>query len=470
MKPVSLSLRLAVWVGALGISLVCAVTGFSYLVLVQELDSRAREHLRGKLEQVQYALIEEPDVGAISADAHGLNDLLIGHNELHIAVSRPGSGVALASFSVIARESLTRVRREIGQDPYMNWRAGDGSRLVSLAAQGKVRNGETVAVVVTVDRRADDKLKASFLRTALLVALPIALALVVVGDWWIARRGLRPLFRLRQAVTSVTTRDLSYRLMDNGLPAELREVATAFNRMLERLEDGVSRLFQFSGDLAHEMRTPISNLLGKTQVTLSKARSADEYRSVLESNAEELERLSRLVDDMLFLAQAEHAQSALRREAVDLKQDAARVAEFFEPVAEERQVTVRVDGAGVIQADRLMIRRAISNLVSNAIRHTPRGRSVTVRITETPDAGATVSVSNSGERISPEHLPRLFERFYRADPGRSRTQGGTGLVLAIVKSIMKLHGGNVNAESGPGGTTSFHLVFPNRAQYDQPRN
>lgn len=462
MKPASLSLRLAVWVGALGTLLVCAVTGFSYLALVQQLDSQSREHLRGKLEQVQHALIEEPNVRAISADAHWLNDLLIGHDELHLAVSRPGSDAALASFSAIARESLLRVRREIGQDPYMNWRAGDGRRLLSLVAQGKVRNGETVAVVVTVDRRADDKLRAAFLRTALL-ALPIALALVVAGAWWIARRGLRPLFRLRQAVTSVTTRDLSYRLMDNGLPAELREVATAFNRMLERLEDGVSRLFQFSGDLAHEMRTPISNLLGKTQVTLSRARSADEYRSVLESNAEELERLGRLVNDMLFLAQAEHAQAALRRETVDLKQEALRVAEFFEPVADEQQVAVRVDGTGVIQADRLMIRRAILNLLSNAIRHAPRGEPVTVRITETPEAGATVSVSNSGESISPEHLPHLFERFYRADPGRSRTQGGTGLGLAIVKSIMTLHGGNANAESEPGGITSFHLVFQNRA-------
>jgi len=236
MKPASLSLRLAVWVGALGTLLVCAVIGFSYLALVQQLNSQSREHLRGKLEQVQHTLIEEPDVGAIRADAHWLNDLLIGHDELHLAVSRPGSDAALASFSVIARESLSRVRRETGQDPYMNWRAGDGSRLLSLVAQGRVRNGETVAVVVTADRRADDKLQASFLRTALL-ALPIALALVVAGAWWIARRGLRPLFRLRQAVTSVTTRDLSYRLMDNGLPAELREVAAAFNRMLERLED-----------------------------------------------------------------------------------------------------------------------------------------------------------------------------------------------------------------------------------------
>ena len=469
MKPASLSLRLAVWVGALGTLLVCAVISFSYLALVQQLDGQSREYLRGKLAQVQHALIEEPDVGAISADAHRLADLLIGHDELHLAVSRPESDAALASFSVIARESLPRVRREIGQDPYINWRAGGGSRLLSLVAQGKVRNGETVAVVVTVDRRADDKLLASFLRIALL-ALPIALALVVVGAWWIARHGLKPLFRLRQTVTSVTTRDLSYRLIDNGLPAELREVATSFNRMLERLEEGVSRLFQFSGDLAHEMRTPISSLLGKTQVTLSKVRSADEYRSVLESNAEELERFSRLVDDMLFLAQADHAQAAVQWETVDLKQEATRVVEYFGSVAEEQQVTVRVDGAGVIQADRLMIQRAISNLVSNAIRHTPRGGSVTVRITETPDAGATVSVSNSGDGISPEHLPHLFERFYRADPGRSRTQGGTGLGLAIVKSIMTLHGGNANAESEPGGITSFHLVFQNRAQHDRPHN
>lgn len=185
---------------------------------------------------------------------------------------------ALASFSAIARESLSRVRRETGRDPYVNWRAGDGSRLLSLAAQGRVRNGETVAVVITVDRRADDKLQAAFLRTALL-ALPIALALVVMGAWWIARRGLKPLFRLRQAVTSVTTRDLSYRLMENGLPAELREMAASFNRMLERLEDGVSRLFQFSGDLAHEMRTPISNLLGKTQVTLSSSEGSSQFFS-----------------------------------------------------------------------------------------------------------------------------------------------------------------------------------------------
>ena len=283
---------------------------------------------------------------------------------------------------------------------------------------------------------------------------------MVLGAWRIARHGLSPLSRLRQAAAHVTTRDLSYRLADDGLPTELRALAISFNAMLEHLEEGVLRLFQFSGDLAHEMRTPISNLLGKTQVTLSKARSAAEYRSVLESNVEEFERLGRLVDEMLFLTQVDNAQAALRLEPVDLKQEATRVAEFFELVADEQEVTVRVDGGGIIQADRLMIQRAISNLMSNAIRHTPRGGSVTVHIIESAKTDITVTVANTGEPIPPVHLPHLFERFYRAHPDRSRTRGGTGLGLAIVKSIMRLHGGSASIGSESDGTTRFRLVFP----------
>jgi len=207
------------------------------------------------------------------------------------------------------------------------------------------------------------------------------------------------------------------------------------------------------------MRTPISNLLGKTQVTLVKGRSADEYRSVLESNVEELERLGRLVDDMLFLAQVDRAQAALRLEPVDLNQEAKHVTEFFEFVADEREVAVSVDGTGIVQADRLMIQRAISNLMSNAIRYTLRSGSITIRITEGSGAGTILSVSNTGEGIPSEHLAHLFERFYRADPGRSRAAGGTGLGLAIVKSIMALHGGSANVESKLEGITSFYLIF-----------
>jgi two-component system heavy metal sensor histidine kinase CusS len=455
MKPARLSLRLALSGGALGALLVCALVAFFYVALTQQLDNQTRDHLSNKLQQVLHAVSEEPDSEGTRQNSHRIAEYLIGHDELHIAIASP-SGDLIASFSDVGKESLNRVNRSSGT-PYTDWHL-NGARLLSVVGEGKSKNGESSLAIVTVDRRNDDRLQSYFLRLSLF-ALPIALALVVIGAWWIAYNGLKPLRRLRQATASVTTHDLSYRLTTNDLPIELRELADSFNRMLERLDEGVSRLFQFSGDLAHEMRTPISNLLGKTQVTLSKTRPADEYRSVLESNVEELERLSRLVDDMLFLTQVDHAVAALRLEPVNLNEEITRTADFFGTVAAEDDIAIRIHGRGTVEADRLMVQRAISNLLSNAIRHTPKGETVSVHIERKQDR-TTVTVSNPGEHIAAEHLPHLFERFYRVDPGRSRSQGGTGLGLAIVNSIMKLHGGHVSVESASGGKTSFHLTFP----------
>jgi len=455
MKPERLSLRLALSGGALGALLVCALVAFFYVSLMQQLDSQAREHLRNKLQQVLHAVSEESSSKSVLQDSHRIADFLIGHDELHIAIATP-AGQLIASFSDIGRESVKRANRHSGT-VYTDW-FSDDTRLLSVVEEGKSKNREAILAIVTVDRRNDDKLQSHFLRLSL-IALPIALALVVIGAWWIAYNGLKPLRRLRQATASVNTHELSYRLTTKDLPIELRELADSFNRMLERLEEGVSRLFQFSGDLAHEMRTPISNLLGKTQVTLSKARPPDQYRSVLESNVEELERLSRLVDDMLFLSQVDHAVAALRLEAVDLEHEITRTADFFGTAAADDGIIIQVHGSGTVHADRVMVQRVVSNLLSNAIRYTPKGERVSVRI-ERSQEGTSVTVSNPGEPVAAEHLPHLFERFYRVDPGRSRSQGGTGLGLAIVKSIMKLHGGHISVESTHGGQTSFRLIFP----------
>ncbi len=461
MKPVSLSLRIAVWISALGVLLVCVIMSFAYIMLVRQLNTQAREHMNGKLDQVRHTLVELPDSNAISNGTHGLVDLLIGHDEMHIAVTRDGSTAALASLGVVSRDSLSLARGDLGAGPFFDWRSHDGKRFLSLIGTGKVQNGESVDIVITIDRHGDDALQKSFLGPVLL-AIPIALAWIAASAWWIAYQSLSPLSALRKAIASVTTRDLSYRLPNTRLPSDLHEVADSFNGMLERLQEGVFRLLQFSGDLAHEMRTPISNILGKTQVALSKVRTNDQYRSVLESNEEELERISRLVEDMLFLAQTDNAEAALQREWVDLKQEATHIADFYESVAEEQQVTIEVSGEGKVEADRLMVQRAISNLVSNAIRHAHPGRAVTVHIAKVAE-GTTVTVSNRGESIDPKKLPYLFERFYRADPGRSRTQGGTGLGLAIVKSIMTLHGGHTSVKSGPDGVTIFSLIFQNHS-------
>jgi two-component system, OmpR family, heavy metal sensor histidine kinase CusS len=245
-----------------------------------------------------------------------------------------------------------------------------------------------------------------------------------------------------------------------GLPPELGELAREFNAMLERIDQGYRRLQEFSADLAHEMRTPVATLLGRDQVALSQERSREALREVLEGDIEELERLSRLIADMLFIAQAEHGPAVLHLESVELATEARRIAEYLSVVAEESGIVVEVEGKASVRADPLLVQRAITNLVSNAMRHARPGTPVRVEIERGPTT-VEVRVVNRGEPIPAEHLARIFDRFYRVDASRARLSGGTGLGLAIVRSIMQAHGGSVAAASDAGsGITVFTLAFP----------
>ena len=262
------------------------------------------------------------------------------------------------------------------------------------------------------------------------------------------------------AVQDITASRLAERLRPEDTPAELREIAASFNGMLERLEDSFRRLNDFSSDIAHELRTPINNLLGQTQVALSRARSGDEYRTVLELNVEECERLSRMIQDMLFLAKADDARAALNQEAVDLAGECRKLIEFFEPLIEEGRLRVEVSGSGEVRADRPLLQRALANLLSNALRHTPRGETIRMEIDNADAKRVSISVVNPGPGIHSEELPRLFDRFYRTRHARDTIAEGTGLGLAIVRSIVALHGGEVSAESRPGVETRFRLILP----------
>jgi two-component system heavy metal sensor histidine kinase CusS len=214
-----------------------------------------------------------------------------------------------------------------------------------------------------------------------------------------------------------------------------------------------------SSDLAHELRTPVSNLLTQTQVTLSKARSAEDYRDILASNAEEFERLSRTISDMLFLAKADNNQIIPNREAIDLAEEIGDLLEYYDVLAEEKSIDLSFSGAGQILGDRLMLRRAISNLLSNALRHTPNDGVVTVQIEERDDGLTHIAVENTGNEIPAEHLPRLFDRFYRVDSSRLRTTENSGLGLAITQSIVIAHGGKVRVQS-TAEKTRFTLSLP----------
>ena len=297
------------------------------------------------------------------------------------------------------------------------------------------------------------------LRRDLALYVFAAIALCGLLSWLAARQGLAPLRDMKSRAARVTGQKLGERMPVQAVPVEMADLAQALNRMLDRLQEDFQRLTDFASDLAHELRTPISNLLTQTQVALAARRDAATYRDILASNAEEFERLARMVSDMLLLAKTARGVDLPHKERFSARQDALALLDFYEAVAEEKHIRLRVEGDGEIEGDRLMFRRAVSNLLSNALRHAPEAGDVTIRIAATAQA-TTVTVENTGADIDAKTLPRLFDRFYRADASRAHTDtDGSGLGLAITRAIAEAHGGSVTASSGQGHTC-FTLVFP----------
>ncbi len=287
-----------------------------------------------------------------------------------------------------------------------------------------------------------------------------ALATALLGAW-AARSGLRPLRRMSAVASGVSAQSLNARLPEAHMPPELAEMAHHFNAMLERLDDSFQRLSAFSADIAHELRTPLSNLLTHTQVTLTRPRPIEDYREALHSNLEELQWMAQLVNDMLYLAKADHGLLTPKRELLDLAEEVDVLLEFFAPLAEDARVTLNRDGSAQLLGDRNMLRRALSNLLDNALRFTPEKGEVRVRINDR-STGLTLTIENTGKSIAEELLPRLFDRFYRADPARQEgSSEHAGLGLAITQSIVRAHGGQIRCESSQGWTR-FVIELPKR--------
>jgi two-component system heavy metal sensor histidine kinase CusS len=286
----------------------------------------------------------------------------------------------------------------------------------------------------------------------------VALVLCALGGYRIARRGIRPVEEIAATARRVHASHFE-RIPPGGLPGELRTLADTFNRMLDRLQESIARLSRFSADIAHELRTPLNNLRGEIEVTLSKPRTADEYSETLGSALEECGRLAQLIDSLLFLARAEDPKTQIQREPFDLRRELESLRDFYDAAANDAGVRLMVeaDGEQPVTMNRPLIQRAVGNLIANALSHTPSGGTVTLS-TSRDDEGILITVRDTGRGIPPEHLPHIFDRFYRADP--ARTGGGVGLGLAIVKSIVELHGGTVSAESEFERGTTVTVRFP----------
>ena len=457
MKQASLSLRLGLSVTLMGAALVLLLACLAVFALDHELDSRARKDLARKMLQVEHNLRVDLRSEDLGTRAHPLLDLVMGHDNLSLTVrALDGRHPHLLSLGPGLEARVGELHAE-ARLSYHEWRDSTGKQLLTATRLMRLRDDTPVRVMMTLDRADDSDLLQAYLRSTLL-ALPLLLVLIGAGAWWLMQRGLKPLRQFRRIAGQVSAHDLQHRLPGNGLPLELAELALSINVMLDRLDQGVSQLSQFSDDLAHELRTPLSNLMGKAQVTLARERESENYREVLEDSVEELTRLNRIINDMLFLAQVSQPQARVALKPLALADEAEQVMELFAFSAEHKRLTLRLQGWGTAMADRLMFQRALSNLLSNAIRHSPEDHEVNLGI-ERHGEEVWLWVANQGLGIADEHQLRLFERFYRAGSGRSRLEGGTGLGLAIVKSIMQLHGGRVEVISSPTGPTRFSLVF-----------
>lgn len=335
-----------------------------------------------------------------------------------------------------------------------------GGKLFSLIATTQELPGARYTLQVAQDRSLDATFMKEFgvLLAAVLAIGSLAAALIAIT---VTRRGLRPLAAMTRALQRTGPHHLTERLHTTSWPRELQPLAQGFDEMLERLDDSFTRLSQFSADLAHELRTPIANIRGEAEVALTRARSAEEYRDVIESTVAECERLSAMIESLLFLARAEAADRTVARTRFDGRPAIEKIASYYEALAEERGVTISCEGAGEVIADEMLFTRAVSNLVANALRFTPAGGAVRITIGKTPSC-TEIAVADTGCGIEARHLPRVFDRFYRVD--ESRSSGGVGLGLALVKSIVELHGGLARINSDAGRGTAVMLAFP----YEMP--
>lgn len=467
MRALSLTARLTL-LFALGSSTVLLVLGWLTGAAVERhFAQQDQDALQGKMQLAQHAIERMGTPQDLQVLQSQLRDALIGHHDLVVQVWGPDGEVLLASEGA-AFPPDWRGQATNGPPGALRQWSQDARTLRGMvqAIRPGVPQWKPLVVAMAVDIEHHTVFMQSLMRALWVFVACAALATGVLG-WLAASRGLAPLRTMRERATAVTAYKLDQRLPVDAVPPELAALATSLNEMLARLEDAFRRLSDFSSDIAHELRTPVSNLMTETQVALSRQRDAASYRSTLESNAEEYERLARMISDMLFLAKTEYGQMAdwIRQhgETVHLGAEVRNLFDFYEAFAEEQGVRLVLHGDAEVWGDRLMLRRALSNLLSNALRYTPHAGAVEVGVSVV-EGVCQITVENPGPTIAPQHLERLFERFYRADPSRQQATGeGTGLGLAITQAIVRAHQGQI-AVTSAAERTCFTVRLPQESR------
>ncbi len=457
------------WYAFSAFALIFVATGLLYWVLVNSMYQEDLRDLADSLDNARLLLSISPANGISDASGSRPRRPRSRRPELYLRVLDSDGRTLTATPGMAGRlrpptgAELAAIRSSRGESRQTVSRSGEPFLALIARIPGSQVAGSPRFMEVAMDRGHDEYLLARY-RERLWLVLGVSLVLSSVIGHLIARGGMRPIEGISRTAARIRATTLHERISAGGLPAELRGLAETFNSMLDRLEHSFRHVSQFSDDVAHELRTPINNLRGEIEVALSKVRSPEDYRDILGSCYEECTRISRLIRTLLFLARSDTAADALQRETVDVGEELVNVAAFYEAAAAEAGVRLRVSGAAGVRAllDRTLLQQAIGNLVSNAVAHTPAGGSVELAATSV-EQEVMIAVSDTGCGIPPEHLPHVFERFYRVDRSRTGSQQNAGLGLAVVKSIVSRHAGRVEIESTVGQGTEVRLILPGSA-------
>lgn len=456
-RPFSLTLRVLLFVSI--------ATGFSLLFCAWMVSNSIKHHfmeqdadeLRVIVASIERALNPDSNTAPTLHDA--LDRAVTGHHGVFYRVEDVQGQLLYQSPDVDFTQQMTTlpVVKRITGDHLQSWQNG-ALQLSGVAVRIPTTLGD-YRVVAAMDMSFHLDFLQRFHESLWLIMLATA-TLTLLAAWFGIYQGHLPLRGLSTSIQSIQTNRLDTRIDPNSVPAELQDLVHSFNHMIERLQQGFARLSHFSDDIAHELRTPLTNLITQTQVTLSKKREPKDYQELLYSSLEELERLSKLVSDMLWLAKSENALIKPDLLSLDIGDEIHALFDFFGALAAEKHIHLQLEGQALpIAGDRNLLRRALSNLLSNSLRHTPEGGTIIVSLYSPDNHHLTISVSNPGPMIAPEHLPRLFDRFYRIDPSRQRQSDGAGLGLSITKSIVQAHGGTIDVTSDED-STRFTLNLP----------
>ncbi|MGU7841910.1 heavy metal sensor histidine kinase [Burkholderia sp. AW33-5] len=406
--------------------------------VAQMIVSHATTAARGRLMQEKLADLEPPD---------GSTRYQIDSPDANFRFGHPVDGVPVGKpFGAFQQYALNHSSYDVM------------TKTVPIAGSGE--RPDLKLIVASSCERTQRMLRRFVWTLAALIAIATVVTLLLSRA--VARFGLAPLERLSQDAAAINATDRRQRLHTDALPTELRDLAASFNGALERIQQTYARLEAFNADVAHELRTPISILIGQTQVALtSRDRSVDRMRQTLQSNLEEFERLRVIINDMLFLSRSDRGERATDLKHVSLADEVRRMLDFLEIPLDEAQLRAELHGDARAAVDPSLFRRAMTNLLINAIQHSAPGATLNVTITPR-DTLVDVSVANPGEPIDPVQRSHVFERFYRLEEARANSKENHGLGLSIVKAVAEMHGGSVFVACS-GGVNTFGFSVSTQA-------